>query len=234
MQTPPAPQLTGGSVAAIPSPFDSFVMAVNANPYFIGFMMLALNLGGRFIGLELTRSQEAFLQNVWVRRLLIFVVLFMGTRNILVAFWMWLAVVFLLGYVLNENSSMCIFGTGLPGSKCASGSGGEGTEGFVPLTPEESQVYSILKAKAEKAGPAPAPAPAPRSVQPNERRQMLPKTPAPKPASIQGTPLPSAPTQGAVTSEGQPKTTSVNEDSFVDTYLSRMNELKEGYQNPRF
>jgi hypothetical protein len=209
-------------------------MAVNANPYFIGFMMLALNLGGRFIGLELTRSQEAFLQNVWVRRVLIFVVLFMGTRNILVAFWMWLAVVFLLGYVLNENSSMCIFGTGLPGSKCASGSGGEGTEGFVPLTPEESQVYSILKAKAEKAAPAPAPVPGPRSVQPNERRQMLPKTPAPKPTSTQGTPLPSAPTQGAVTSEGQPKTTSVNEDSFVDTYLSRMNELKEGYQNPRF
>ncbi len=232
MQTPPAPQLTGGSVAAVPSPFDSFVMAVNANPYFIGFMMLALNLGGRFIGLELTRSQEAFLQNVWVRRLLIFVVLFMGTRNILVAFWMWLAVVFLLGYVLNENSSMCIFGTGLPGSKCASGSGGEGTEGFVPLTPEESQVYNILKAKAEKA------APAPRFLRPGEHRQMLPKYPVPKPASTQGTPLPSAPAQGAVTSEdkpvGQTEQPSVNKDTFVDTYLSRMNELKEGYQNPRF
>ena len=67
---------------------------------------------------------------------------------------------------------------------------------------------------------------------------MLPKYPVPKPASTQGTPLPNAPTQGAVTSEdtptAQPKPVSVNEDSFVDTYLTRMNELREGYQNPRF
>ena len=143
-----------GGVGPIPSPFDSFIMAINANPYFIGFMMLMLNLGGRFIGLELTKSQEAFLQNVWVRRLLIFIVLFMGTRNVLVAFWMWLAVVFLLGYVLNENSSMCIFGgvSGVAGSKCSSSSTSatDAKEGFQQpkLTPEEAEILNKLKAKA--------------------------------------------------------------------------------------
>jgi len=191
----------------VPSPFDSFVMAVNANPYFIGLMMLALNLGGRFIGLELTRSQEAFLQNIWVRRVLIFVVLFMGTRNILVAFWMWLAVVFLLGYVLNENSSMCIFGSGLPGSKCASGTAtGKGFQATA-LTAEESQVYSILKAKAEKGG-------------------------ASAPTKEQGSPLPQAPTQGTAPTE--PKETDTKADSFIDTYLENMNSLREGFKNPRF
>ena len=146
-------EMVGGSVP-VPSPFDSFIMAINANPYFIGFMMLMLNLGGRFIGLELTKSQEAFLQNVWVRRALIFIVLFMGTRNVLVAFWMWLAVVFLLGYVLNENSSMCIFGgvSGVAGSKCASASvsAGAAKEGFQQskLTPEEAEILNKLKAKA--------------------------------------------------------------------------------------
>ena len=140
---------TAGAIAPVPSPFDSFIMGVNGSPYFIGFMMLMLNLGGRFIGLELTQGQEKFLQNVWVRRVLIFIVLFMGTRNVLVAFWMWLGVVFLLGYVLNENSSMCIFGSGLPGSKC-----GGGTENFVsPLTPEENEILSKLQQKASKRGP---------------------------------------------------------------------------------
>lgn len=135
----------------IPSPFDGFIMAINANPYFIGMMMLALNLGGRFISLELTKSQENFLQNVWIRRLLILVVLFMGTRNIMVAFWMWIAVVFLLGYVLNENSSLCIFGTGLPGSKCAS-EVSEQKEGFVSkLTQEEAEILAKLQAKANSA-----------------------------------------------------------------------------------
>jgi hypothetical protein len=110
--------------------------------------MLMLNLGGRFIGLELTQGQEKFLQNVWIRRVLIFIVLFMGTRNVLVAFWMWLGVVFLLGYVLNENSSMCIFGSGLPGSKC-----GTPSEGFVsPLTPEENEIVNKLQQKAAKGG----------------------------------------------------------------------------------
>lgn len=145
----PLPPQTAGSV---PSPFDGFIMAINANPYFIGLMMLMLNLGGRFIGLELTKSQEAFLQNVWVRRLLIFIVLFMGTRNVLVAFWMWLAVVFLLGYVLNENSSMCIFKGGLGGSKCVSASAiaGAKQEGFQQqkLTQEEADILAKLKAKA--------------------------------------------------------------------------------------
>ena len=209
MQTPPT-QLTGGSVAMIPSPFDSFVMAINANPYFIGLMMLALNLGGRFIGLELTKAQENFLQNVWVRRLLIFVVLFMGTRNVLVAFWMWLAVIFLLGYVLNENSSMCIFGSGLPGSKCASGAAAEGFAAPA-LTPEESQVYSILKAKAEKNSP------------PQEEKK-------------QGQPLTQAPTQGAQVAPQatESKAEKPMEESFVDTYLQEMSTLRAANVNPRF
>lgn len=209
MQTPPT-QLTGGSVAMMPSPFDSFVMAINANPYFIGLMMLALNLGGRFIGLELTKAQENFLQNVWVRRLLIFVVLFMGTRNVLVAFWMWLAVIFLLGYVLNENSSMCIFGSGLPGSKCASGAAAEGFAAPA-LTPEESQVYSILKAKAEKNSP------------PQEEKK-------------QGQPLPQAPTQGVQVAPQatESKAEEPKEESFVDTYLQEMSALRAANANPRF
>ena len=184
-------------------------MAVNANPYFIGLMMLALNLGGRFIGLELTRSQEAFLQNVWVRRVLIFVVLFMGTRNILVAFWMWLAVIFLLGYVLNENSSMCIFGSGLPGSKCA-GAAGEGFQAPA-LTAEESQVYSILKAKAEKGAAA-----------------------APDPEKGQGSPLPQAPTQGTAPTEPKEAPSEEKSENFIDTYLESMHALREGFKNPRF
>jgi hypothetical protein len=192
------------TAGSIPSPFDGFIMAINANPYFIGFMMLMLNLGGRFIGLELTKSQEAFLQNVWVRRLLIFIVLFMGTRSVLVAFWMWLAVVFLLGYVLNENSSMCIFGTGLPGSKCVSvsgsgsGSAGAGAkEGFMQqskLTQEEADILAKLKAKAGESS--------------------LPQSSSPL-------------------TEEHKEEDQHNEDE-VSTYLDNMNVLRTNNDNPRF
>ena len=120
------------SVMAI-SPLDTFLHIFNTNPYFIGIMMLILNLGGRFISLEVTKKQEQFLQHPWVRRVLIFTVLFVATRNIWVAFWTTVTVVLLLGYLFNENSSLCIFGAGgVSGSRCADAPG-PGEE----MTPEE-------------------------------------------------------------------------------------------------
>ena len=101
------------------SPLDTVLHLFNTNPYFIGLMMLILNLGGRFIGLEVTKQQEQFLQLPWVRRILIFTVLFVATRSIWVAFWATLVVVLFLGYLFNENSALCLFGTsGKKGSTC--------------------------------------------------------------------------------------------------------------------
>lgn len=98
---------------------DIVLFTLNSNPYFIGLMMILLNLGGRFISLEMSRGQEQFFQNPWVRRLLIFTVLFAGTRNIMVAFWMTLVIVLLIGYLFNENSSLCLFHFGNEGSSCS-------------------------------------------------------------------------------------------------------------------
>lgn len=127
------------------SPVDAFLQIFNTNPYFIGIMMLVLNLGGRFISLEVTKKQEQFLQLPWVRRVLIFTVLFVATRNIWVAFWTTVAVVLLLGYLFNENSSLCIFNMGLSGSKCA-----EAPKPGEEMTPEEKEILQRLSAKAQR------------------------------------------------------------------------------------
>jgi hypothetical protein len=127
------------------SPLDTFLQMFNNNPYFIGIMMLILNLGGRFISLEVTKKQEQFLQHPWVRRVLIFTVLFIATRNLWVAFWTTLTVVLFLGYLFNENSSLCLFGQGgTTGSTCASASPGE------EMTPEEKEILQRLSAKAQR------------------------------------------------------------------------------------
>jgi len=134
-----------GSMAAL-SPFEGFLQIFNSNPYFIGLMMLILNFGGRFISLEITKKQELFLQHPWVRRCLIFTVLFIGTRSIKVSFWATLVVVLLLGYLFNENSALCIFGkAGTAGSTCAEGqSSGDG------MTPEEKEILMRLSSKAQR------------------------------------------------------------------------------------
>jgi len=133
------------SMAAI-SPLDSFLQIFNTNPYFIGIMMLVLNLGGRFISLEVTKKQEQFLQHPWIRRILIFTVLFVATRNIWVAFWATVTVVLFLGYLFNENSSLCLFGSGgAGGSKCA-----EAPKPGEEMTPEEKEILQRLSAKAQR------------------------------------------------------------------------------------
>jgi len=112
---------TGIAASALPiGSFDQALLSINSNPYFIGSMMLMMNFGGRFLAMEMSPGQEAFFQNKWARRFLIFIVIFMGTRNVLVAFWMSLFIILLIGYLFNENSSLCIFHFGTPGSTCAS------------------------------------------------------------------------------------------------------------------
>jgi hypothetical protein len=139
--------LSGQAMGAmIPiNPIDGILHVFNNNPYFIGIMMLVLNIGGRFISLEVTKKQEQFLQLPWVRRLLIFTVLFVATRNLWVAFWTTVIVVLLLGYLFNENSALCLFGGGINGSKCA-----EGPSPGEEMTPEEKEILHRLSAKAQR------------------------------------------------------------------------------------
>jgi hypothetical protein len=112
------PSQVGGMMPMAISPFDAILMGINTNPYFIGIMMLILNFGGRFISLEMSKGQEALFTNTWVRRSLIFIIIFVGTRNILVAFIMTFVIILCMGYLFNENSSLCLFKKGLPGSTC--------------------------------------------------------------------------------------------------------------------
>ena len=140
--------LSGQSMAAMTmmSPVDSILQIFNNNPYFIGIMMLILNMGGRFISLEVTKKQEQFLQHPWVRRFLIFIVLFIATRNLWVAFWATVVSVLFLGYLFNENSSLCLFGDGgMSGSSCGDAPG-PGEE----MTPEEKEILHRLHSKAQR------------------------------------------------------------------------------------
>jgi hypothetical protein len=141
-----APTAAGIAASAMPiASFDQALLSINSNPYFIGSMMLMMNFGGRFLAMEMSPNQERFFQSPWVRRVLIFIVIFMGTRNILVAFWMTLVIILLVGYLFNENSSLCIFHLGQPGSSCASVT--KNTEGTSP--PTQTQLGSQMQPSSQ-------------------------------------------------------------------------------------
>jgi hypothetical protein len=158
------------------SPIEVLLGSLNGNPFIIGTAMLLMNLGGRFISMEMTPGQEEFFQNPYIRRALFFVILFMGTRNLAVAAVMWVVVILSIGYLFNENSAYCIFGkSNMSGTTCSKlqvsnvvpnvqdplqslsekqleSQGKILKEDFVPckdvLTPEEQDILTKLTAKA--------------------------------------------------------------------------------------
>jgi hypothetical protein len=81
---------------------------MNMNPYLLGIAYITLNLGSRFFVMSVSPAQEAFLQNTLFRPLLVFAIMFIGTRNLIVAFWMSALILFSLYFLLNENSSWFI------------------------------------------------------------------------------------------------------------------------------
>jgi hypothetical protein len=97
------PVQTGGL-----DPLSTAIMTFNTNPYLIGVFMILMNLGGRFLSLELTKKQEAIFQSAWIRPFIFFTVVFMATRNVVVAFWITLLLFFVLWVVANENSPFCM------------------------------------------------------------------------------------------------------------------------------
>lgn len=66
----------------IHSGLDAFFDALGRSPIMIGVAVLMINLGGRFLANDLTRYDEKVLNNKIVKKLTIFAIAFLSTRNI--------------------------------------------------------------------------------------------------------------------------------------------------------
>lgn len=141
------PAAIAGQVAGVSpvvNPIDALFAGINTSPYFTGLMMLLLNLGGRFLALEISKDQEKFLSQPYIRRFFLFAVLFVATRNVIIAACLAIVVILLLGYLFNENSDLCLW------KSCATPSPAQPTgvqEGFQGLTPEEAMILKRLQEK---------------------------------------------------------------------------------------
>jgi hypothetical protein len=140
MSLPPPPMpITVGL-----NPIEAVIAGINTNTYLIGMSMIIMNLGGRHLAPSLTAEQDKFFQNQWIRRGMLFVVIFVATRNIFTAFWLSIGLIITIGYLLNEHSSLYLFGEPIPMPSQPS---------VVPitgLTPEEQDIYKKLHDKVTR------------------------------------------------------------------------------------
>lgn len=64
---------------------EELLASLNTNLFFIGIMMLVLNVGSRYIVHELSHDDEEYRQNILLRRVAIFAACFVGTRDLVVS-----------------------------------------------------------------------------------------------------------------------------------------------------
>lgn len=82
---------------------------VDNNRAVTAMFMLFLNIGSRYINLNMTSSQEYYIRRIMVPELLIFAISWMGSRDILIAAAITTAYSLITRVLLNENSNFCVF-----------------------------------------------------------------------------------------------------------------------------
>lgn len=88
--------------------FLNTLYSLNDSKFFAGIVMLIMNIGSKYVVVELSRTQESYLKYTLGRLLLIFSILWIGTRDIVISLMLTAVFVLLVDYLFNENSRYCI------------------------------------------------------------------------------------------------------------------------------
>ena len=81
---------------------------LNDSKFFAGIVMIMLNIGSKYIAMELSETHEELLSSSMIRRLLVFTVFFIATRDIWVSLVLTAVFIVLVSGIFNENSSYCV------------------------------------------------------------------------------------------------------------------------------
>ena len=64
---------------------ELYLNNINTSKLFIGITMIMLNVGSKYVDFKFTKGQEKLLKEGLAREILIFAIVFMGTRDVLYA-----------------------------------------------------------------------------------------------------------------------------------------------------
>jgi hypothetical protein len=84
------------------------IETINGSKLFAGLMMIFLNIGSKFITIDLSETQKEYLTNSILRQVLIFAIAFIGTRDLIISLVLTAVFVVLVDGILNENSPIGI------------------------------------------------------------------------------------------------------------------------------
>tara|TARA_B110000977_G_C10871765_1_gene413889 strand:+ start:118 stop:483 length:366 start_codon:yes stop_codon:yes gene_type:complete len=88
--------------------FDNFVTNLNQSKYFYGVAMILFNIGARYIEIDLDEDHVKFLSSTFIRRILIFTMAFVATRDIIASLIITASFIIIVLNLFNKKSNYCI------------------------------------------------------------------------------------------------------------------------------
>ena len=88
--------------------FESTIQSLNQSKYFYGVLMILLNIGAKYIEIDIPKHHKKFLSSKLLRRILIFTVAFIATRDFIVSLVITAAFIILVLNLFNNESQYCI------------------------------------------------------------------------------------------------------------------------------
>jgi hypothetical protein len=99
------------NISIVPAPLSSmhgYVSELNNSAVFAGLVMLIMNVGSRYVQINLSESTEEYLKHILKKEILVFAIAWMGTRNIYYSLVITTCFTLLADYFTNEESEYCM------------------------------------------------------------------------------------------------------------------------------
>jgi len=87
---------------------EKFLSGLNESKYFYAMAMILFNIGARYIEIDLDETHKKFLSSTAIRRLLIFTMAFVATRDIIASLIITACFVIIVLNLFNTTSKYCI------------------------------------------------------------------------------------------------------------------------------
>jgi len=84
------------------------IHSLNSSKFFAGIIMIILNIGSKYITIKLSKSQEQYLRNSVARQLLIFAIVWTGSRDLVTSLAITAIFIVMTDHLFNEDSAYCI------------------------------------------------------------------------------------------------------------------------------
>jgi len=81
---------------------------INNSKILAGLGMIILNLFSKYVVINISKTQEAFIKNTITREIFIFIILFVGTKDLFLSLILTGTFVILSGTLFNEHSKFCM------------------------------------------------------------------------------------------------------------------------------